>query len=214
MRTTRRLAATLTLLALLGACQPPEPQPPTATIASSPPTQDPTPSEPPSSTPSASLEDYTVPAVIDDAYIQNVLTALYNLESEAARSMVASGQVTEEAERIVRAINRVDLVEPLLASYRESAAEDFAGVLQPPGNQAVRVEELLAATPNCVFVHTTRDFSGVLEEPSPLSGPTFIQLLPKAVDQDPGQLNPTPWIVGGSVLRTDGSSPENACAGF
>jgi len=217
MRSTRRLAAPPTLLALLTACQSTEREPstPTATIAAStPPAPSPSPSAspPPSPSPSPSPEDYTVPAVIDEPYVQRVLTALYNLESEAVRQMVAAGEVTPEAEALVRAVNRSAVVDRYLESYRADASENFSRLLQPPGNQRIILQELVSVVDGCIFARANRDYVDVLVDPAALEGQTFVQLLPKTADQDFGERNPTPWIIGGSVLQTDGSQPENPCA--
>lgn len=217
MRSTRRLAATLTLLAFLPACQPPDPETPTATIAApTPPASTSTPTAPPSpsSSPSPSPEDYTVPAVIDDAYVQRVLTALYHLESEALRQMVASGDVTSETEGLIRALVRSDLAERDLDAYREGASEGFPGVLRPPGDQQITLHELIAAKPDCIFAQTLRDFTAVLSDPGSQNGITYVQLLLKDEGQDPFDSNPTPWIVGGSVLRADEGRPEDPCEPF
>lgn len=216
MRTIRRLAATLTLLALLTACQTPEPETPTATIAA-PSTQGastPASAASPSPTPSPSPVDYTIPAVIDESYVQRIVTALYDVESKAVQDMVAAGEVTPEVEAVLNALYRTDLVEAYLTSYRESAADGFPEVLQSPGAQAVRLDQVFSAKPNCIFASATRDFGDVLVEPNTQAGITYVQFLLKPAAQDPTGLNPTPWIIGGNILRADESVPEDQCADF
>lgn len=214
MRTTRRLATTLTLLALLGACQTPEPETPTATIAapSAAPTPSPTATAPPSPTPPPSPEDYAVPAVIDEAYIQRVLTALYDLESEVVRLAQASGGLSDPARDLLRAIYRPEQTSFQFSVYEEASAEGFPGLRPTPGNQGFAVQDLLSATTECIFVAGQRDFSEVLSAPSELEGLTYVQLLPRVAAEDPGARNATPWMVGGSERRPDGSVPEDPCA--
>lgn len=169
---TRPALAALALLAVLTtACQPAEPTTPAATIAapSATPTTTPAP-EPSLPSPSPAPEDYAVPAVIDEPYVQRVLQALYSLESEAVRQMVAAGEVTEEAAALLRAANRPVRIDPLLERYRGLAAQGFPGVLEEPGNQVVTV--------------TIQDEAG---------------------------LNPTPWMLAGGEVRTDGATPEDPC---
>lgn len=215
MRVIRHLAPLLTALTLLAACQPPEPETPAATLAATtPPAVPATSTASASATPAPSPEDYTVPAVIDEAYVQRVLTALYDLESEAVRQMVASGEVTSETESLIRATVRVELAERDLDAYRQGAAEGFPGVFRPPGNQEVLLQEVVTAKPDCVFARTSRDFTDVLADPGSQAGTTYVQLLLKDSAQDPANSNPTPWIVGGSSLRTDAGQPEDPCEAF
>lgn len=213
MRSTRHLTALVAVLTLLGACQSPEPETPAATVAATtPPATPATPTASASATPTPTPEDYMVPAAIDEAYVQRVLTALYNLESEAVRQMVAAGEVTPQAEALVRAANRTAVVDRYLESYRADAADNFPRVLRPPGDQKITLDELVTVQPDCIFSRVSRDYSNVLVDPAALDGQTFVQLLPKTADQQFGDQNPTPWIIGGSVLRADGSRPENPCA--
>lgn len=162
---TRPALAALALLAVLTtACQPAEPTTPAATIAapSATPTTTPAP-EPSLPSPSPAPEDYAVPAVIDEPYVQRVLQALYSLESEAVRQMVAAGEVTEEAAALLRAANRPVRIDPLLERYRGLAAQGFPGVLEEPGNQVVTVTTVISASAECLFSSGTRDFTAVAQ---------------------------------------------------
>lgn len=214
MRPTRPAFAALVLLAgLISACQPAEPENPAATLAASTPT--PTPSsttESPLPSPSPTVADYAIPDPIDAPYVQRVLQALYSLESEAVRQMAAADEVTDDAAALLRAANRPVRIEPLLERYRGLAAEGFPGVLDQPGDQIVTVATVISANEACLFASGYRDFRSVAETPEFGDDAVFyFQLLPKDPAQDETGLNPTPWMLAGGEVRSDGVIPEDPC---
>lgn len=215
VRPPRLALAALALLSMLTtACEAPEPDTPTATIATNTDrTSPPPPSPSPDPSPSPSPEDFTIPEVIDEAYVQRVLQTLYSLESEAVRQMVTAGQVTEEAEGVLRAINRPSRIEQQLAGYRELAEQGFPGVLDDPGDQRITISAVLSADSECIFAAGERDFSEVAESPEfDATDVAFFQLLPRDATSDVHAVNPTPWMLAGGEIRSDGATPEIPCS--
>lgn len=217
MRSQRNALILTALLTLATACQSPDPVPaatlpsplttPTATTSTPPPE----PSAPPPSPTPPSPPDYAIPDAIDADYAQLVVQTLYSLESEAVREMRRTGEVSDRAQAILRAINRPEQIDFQIDIYRRLLTDGFQGLRSEPGDQQLTVEELVTARENCIFLAAHRDFSQVVEEPSELPGPTYVQLLPKTVENDPAGLNPTPWMIGGSVIRTDDRPLEDPC---
>lgn len=216
MRSQRNTLILTALLTLATACQR-EPPVPAATLPSpltTPTTSTPSPepsASPPSPTPAPS-PDYSVPEVIDADYAQLVVQTLYSLESEALRAMKQDGAVSDRARALLSAIHRPEQIDFQLDGYRQLVADGLQGVRAEPGDQELTVERLVTLQSDCIFVAAHRDFARVVEQPSGGSGLTYVQLLPKVAEADPEGLNPTPWMIGGSVIRSDDSVPEDPCA--
>lgn len=203
----------LTATLLLTACQQPTPEPPTATLQPAP-TPTPASSSPsPPTPPPPTAEDYAIPEVMDEAYVERVLQALYDVEDDAVQLMLSANSMTEQSKQMLAAIYDAQQLEPQVELYRQAAAEGFPDLLRDPGSQTVEVYRVISSRPDCLFVAGLRDFADVLASPRDRSGEEdFIQLLSKDEGQDPLGLNPTPWVIGGSVTRTDGSEPDDPCA--
>lgn len=214
-RSVNALSCVLIAL-LLPACERGRANTPTATVTESQDVesqQNPT-TEPPSSTENLEAADsYEIPGSIDAAYLQRVLQALYNAEGEAGRLIVSSGSVSQSAVEILNAIYDPTQVAERVDTYRQQVAEGLPDTLRPPGNVSVSVTEVIYADRDCAFVAGLRDFSAVVVEPRDRTGERdYFQLLPVEPGQDPNGHNPTPWVIGGSVVRGDQSQPENPCA--
>lgn len=219
MRSQRNTLILTALLTLATACQRPDPPVPAATLPTPVTTPTPTTSTPPAE-PSPSPTpppppDYSVPEVIDTAYAERVLEALFALESEAVREIVQSGALSERAEALLRATYRPDGQADLrVEDYRNRAGQVGVGLRENPGDQGFDVDRVLVARSACAYVAGRRDFSLVLQTPTESEGLTYVQILPKVGENDPQGLNPTPWMIGGSEYRPDGSTPEDACEGW
>ncbi len=210
----QRALVHLALAALLLGCQRDNPDSPAGevreTISSSTAESEEA-SSPPSATESTTLS-FVVPASIDVPYVERVLQALYDVEGEAGRAILSSGGVSDPARTHLRAIYDASQLEQRVDLYEQQAVQGFPDTLPSPGNVQVRVADVISADPGCVFAAGIRDFSEVVTQPRDRSGEVdFFQLLPIDDGQDPENLNPTPWVLGGSEVRSDGSEPDNPC---
>jgi hypothetical protein len=211
---TRSLALVLAAALLLTACQRGEPEVPAATLAEAitPEPVDTAPSRSPSPSPSLPPVDYSIPPVIDAAYAERVLDALYAIETEAVREMMRSGAITDRATNLVRAAYVPGFADFRTSTYQDEVDSGWPGVLPTPGDGGFSVDTVLSASAPCTFVGGRRDATQVLVAPTELPGVTYVQLVPKVEGADPEQLNPTPWMIASSLHRFDSSVPEDPCA--
>lgn len=202
------VASTLALVVLLNACQREAPDPPTASLEQ--------PSLSASENETTALESeptsYEIPERIDLPYVQSIIRALYRIEDQALTIMLREGNVTEEAQQHLAAIYDARLLPERTRRYEDAAAAGFPNTQRTPGPSDVHVEEVLSADEGCIFLSGLSDFSAFGTSPRDREGELeYFVLLPMESGQDPLGLNPTPWVLGGAIIRADGSSPEDPC---
>lgn len=214
------LAALLALLALVAAgCQGSDPEPPAATLDE--PTTEPepppdlTPSDSPTPTPTLDPTLYAIPDNPEDLnaeYFERVLQALYDVEGEAGRIIVEEEKVSEAALERLRAVYDGRRLDELIDLYDQQVTAGLDNTLRPPGNLHVTVLRVISADHECAFVAGLRDYSEIVRSPRDRSGEEdFFQLLQIEEGQDPKRRNPTPWVIGGTAIRSDGNQPEDPC---
>lgn len=158
---------------------------------------------------------YAVPAVIDTAYIDRVLAALDQVEGDAVRGLVAGGDVDAESVARLRAIYNDPEFERARSGLLETGADGVGEFKQPPGNRRTTVTQVLTASPTCILVEATTDFSAVATSPPPLNPAKYdlFTMRPSRAENDPAQLNPTPWSYSNAEVITRGNPipPRAAC---
>jgi hypothetical protein len=154
-------------------------------------------------------DPYAIPEDgIDEAYVERVLNAIFEVNREALAITLESepgGLAPFEAEERLRAIYGGGYGARQLASLNEVSAEESERSVfrRPPGAVRVSVTAVAAGDPECVVVRRTSDFGEVLQDPpQPRAG--YVALAPKPADGDPEGFNPTPWVIVGGSLE----SPE------
>lgn len=205
-RTAARRTAVLGICgALLGACadKPAEPAVPSATVQTAPAT-------------TATTNPYTVPAVIDAAYVNRVLAWFDQVEGDVVRHVIAVRTLTPEDVAVLRAINASDgLFQVALDAYQYTLRTGLGGFLPNPGNVRTVVVEILSAKSSCVYVKVDRDASAVARNPNPSLRTEWVAL--RRLDSPPTPSNPTGW---GYVLNGGGAGPtprppeRDPCAQF
>ena len=160
----------------------------------------------------APADPYAVPDVIDTAYVDRVLAALYKVDGDAGRIIVREGEIVPDAANTLRAIYGRDALSDQLDQWGESVGDRFRGLRSPPGDIKATVTALRSAKPTCVFAAVLMDFSGTAAVASdPI--PTYIALFQKEPAEDPANVNPTPWAIGLNAFSINGAPPEDPCPG-
>lgn len=156
---------------------------------------------------------YEVPEVIDQAYVQRVVSAYDKVLGEAIRILKRDGAVRE------------DFLEHLLAIYTEEEfgvqqrawLEAMAGgratkMPDSPGDPVTVVRAVIEGNSGCVIARSDTDLSRTLNVP-PEESPQddYVVLVPKKAGRDPRKFNPTPWVISFDGAKTDNSVPRNSC---
>lgn len=155
-------------------------------------------------------DDWSVPAVIDAAYVERVLAELDRIDGEAARIIVAEGELVPAAVDRMRAIYGTDELNRRFAALGELIADDFAGMKIPPGNRRTTVEAIVDSSQDCLLVDVRRDLSAVAANP-PDRPRLSRMLLHRSVPRfDPHARNPTGWSMEAAELVEVGT-PRLTC---
>jgi hypothetical protein len=165
MAVPRILAAATALLLLAGtaACGDDDTEaaePATVTSTTSTTTEPTTTTEP--------ADPWAVPDEIDEAYVQRVLTKLYEIQGDATRTAVEEGAVAADSLQLLSSIYADDLT-PIFANILATDALDqFVDYHHPPGDIAPLIDSLEKASPRCIWLRARLDYSAALrsdEEP-------------------------------------------------
>lgn len=202
------VAAMVATLLVAGACSDGRSSQPGATV---PPGGD----EPSTSAPATTLgpEAYAVPEMIDEAYVQRVVSAYDKVLGDAIRILVRDQGASE------------DFLEHLLAIYTEpefDAQQRFwlEGIAEGdlkkrpavPRDPITKVLHLSELSQQCIIARTDRDRRPTLTvEPEESPEDDYVVLVRKRPGRDPAGLNPTPWVMAFDGFKLDNSVPRNSC---
>lgn len=166
-----------------------------------------------SSTTVASVS-YEVPEVIDQAYVQRVVSAYDQVLGDAIRVLKRDGALTEEFLHHLLAIYTEEEFEVHQRAWAEAVADGrLRRTPDMPGNPSTLVHHLVEATPTCIIVRADTDLRATLvDEPEESPQDDYIVLVRKQDGRDPQRLNPTPWVMSFDGAKNDGSVPKNSCA--
>ncbi|MGH9157526.1 MAG: hypothetical protein ACRD1K_17210 [Acidimicrobiales bacterium] len=207
-----RLAGLVIIALLAGACFAGEDPGPSATA--------PTAGAPSSSSPAVvtttsvpPADPYAIPDVIDAAYVNRVLEALYAVDGDVVRTVVATGKFgIEEVGKFV-AIYTEPQLNVELEQLKELPESDLATYRRPPGDRRATVAKLARADVACVIALVQFDFSDVLAVP-PVQVPgeaDRITLIPSAPATDRQGSNPTPWSIAEARVVRAGEEHDSTC---
>jgi hypothetical protein len=160
-------------------------------------------------TTTTTTDRYAVPAVIDAAYVNQVLASLDALTGEAFRLYMRDRKITPEiTDRLKAAYGSGEAYDNRVQAFE---AEKDIRLTAEPGNRITTVVRLISATPGCIFAQAARDLRpvGGTERDVVL----WVGLRHPTASVDPAHYNPTPWILVIDGVRPDRSQPANPCAG-
>ena len=170
---------------------------------------------PPIAEPSTQPPDpYAVPAVIDAAYVNRVLEGLDAVMSDVFRRVINAKAIpTDVVDRVKAVYLHPEDMHFLLSGLQQNLATNFEDYRPVPGNRKSTVEQLIDASPSCVFVQASRDYSEQVTsaDDDVRNVPSWIGLAPKDPAIDPARYNPTPWVISLEKLRSQGERPPSPC---
>jgi hypothetical protein len=202
----RRVAAVGVIVAslLVGACGgKAEPLGPTATVPQATTTTNP----------------YAVPAVIDEAYVNRVLNGLDHAVGDVARLVVRERTVTPEVADRLRALYVGEALDLSVASFEADIRTGLPAVGTEIGDLRTVVTHFINASPSCVFVQTTRDYSAVMSRSDRTSATVWVGMRPSSAvgggdREERIDFNPTGWVFIYDGFPKDQIEPSDPCVAF
>jgi hypothetical protein len=153
-----------------------------------------------------------VPAVIDVAYVQRVIDALDHVMGDAVRELVAARVPNRAFYERLRAVYLDPEFQRVQTDFGADAAAGLKDLREKPGDPITRVERLITATQECIWVADTRDFGAVLRvDPAEETKRGFLALGRRKPELDPSNRNMTAWMIGFDGRRLSGEEPTNPC---
>jgi hypothetical protein len=155
-----------------------------------------------------------IPADVDlitEAYVEQVLNALYEASFDALTRTMREGVVDAETIAIVEATTPESRVVDDINELMTLAAEGFPGIRVDPGPIRSEVARLLVASSECIFAETILDDTELTQASTPPEARTFARLLPATVEQRESAHNPTAWVIDELPATLDGSVPDEQC---
>lgn len=154
----------------------------------------------------------SIPATIDEPYLNAVLAALDEVDGQATRLIYASKKFTPEAADLLNAIYSDAAFEFEVQGWVVSLSDDaeLRDVRPNPGNRRTTVDRVIASSATCVWLAVRRDYSArnVGTAPDRLE---YVAMERLDVSNDPADTNPTAWMVTADGFRQDGQEPTNPC---
>ncbi len=161
------------------------------------------------------VESYDVPDVIDQAYVQRVVSAYDKVLGDAIRVLKREGVITEEFLEFLVGVYSEPQFEFQQRLWLEAVANgDLAKRPDLPGDPKTAVVRLVRTDRTCVIAQIHRDFSatllpGVTQEESPEDD--YIVLVPLETGRNPRRVNPTPWALSFDGFKLSNEPPLNSC---
>ena len=149
-------------------------------------------------------------ADIDEAYVQAVVDALFEVDAKATKIFVETKAPDTEASNYLRSIYLQDEYEQQIDGWLQALALRSDELL--PGKLKHEVQEVLGKSPDCIFAKVERDFSQTTTRNAPPSI-TYLGITSKDATDDPDNLNPTAWMLFNDSISLDGPETRNPCAG-
>lgn len=203
-------AAVAVAMAVAGACSDGRESQPGATV---PPGGDGAATSAPATTLPA--QSYEVPEVIDEAYVQKVVSAYDQVLGDAIRILVRDQGVSEDFLEHLLAIYTEPEFESQQRGWLEAVAQDdLRSRPESPGDPLTRVIKLERADSKCITVEVDRDFRPTLKPgvvPAESAEADYVVLVRKKPGRDPSKQNPTPWVMAFDGFKQDGTVPVNSC---
>lgn len=208
MRRSWGVTVVAAALVVAGACSGDREGPPGATV---PPGDDGASTSAPATTLSAA--SYEVPEVIDQAYVQRVVSAYDKVLGDAIRILVRDQGVSEEFLEHLVAIYTEQEFEAQQRFWLEGVAEgDLEKRPASPKDPITTVLHLTEASKKCIIARADRDRRPTLiAEPDESPEDDYVVLVRKRPERDPKALNPTPWVMAFDGFKLDNSVPRNSC---
>lgn len=154
-----------------------------------------------------------VPTVITPAYVDAVFKVLNHINGDAVRELERSHSLDSAVLADLKAIYGGPLLSIEKQVFQAGLAEDTSNLRHPIGDRITTVLSLISSNGQCVFVETRSNLSAVEIRPTAEPASEYWALKPKAANQDPHGINPTPWSLDYNQDFTTPITVPNQCSG-
>jgi hypothetical protein len=135
--------------------------------------------------PTSTTKPNAVPAVVDAAYVNRVLSELDQAMGDLQLAIDA---------------------------FQLDMRRGFAGYKPVPGNKRTLVTQLISGSSACIFARISRDYSAVSLNASTPVDDQWMGLRPLDPARDPNRYNSSQWSIVYEGFPRDRSQPPNPCA--
>ena len=140
-----------------------------------------------------------IPSVITVPYVNAVFRVLNHINGNAARLLIDSGTLSSTVEADLKSIYGPLLLPVELRVFSAGLKQDTSNLRHPMGDRVTLVRRLLTSSASCIFVESVTDLSAVELHPTAQASSEYWELTLKRNAQDPGKINPTPWVAAYNV---------------
>jgi hypothetical protein len=163
--------------------------------------------------PTSTTKPNAVPAVVDAAYVNRVLSELDQAMGDVIRLVVSAKTITPEAYDRLRALySSPDHLQLAIDAFQLDMRRGFAGYKPVPGNKRTLVTQLISGSSACIFARVSRDYSAVSLNASTPVDDQWMGLRPLDPARDPNRYNSSQWSIVYEGFPRDRSQPPNPCA--
>ena len=165
------------------------------------------PTEAPATSTTAVPDVATVPAVIDEAYLNEVLRVLNRVDGDAMRLIVQEEDLVPPAVERLAAIYLEEELNSQLRRWTRQVREGLDTFKKPPGDKVNSVVRIISNRPDCIYMETSEDYR-VVSTAATAPFTMFVALQLKVTEDEHG-FNTTAWMI--SLI---GASPEGGDPGL
>lgn len=158
------------------------------------------------STTASTVPDYTVPAVIDVAYVEKVMAALDHVYGDAIRILARERRITQDFLEHLAAIYAPEEFEFAQRIWVHDVASGLQGLRADPGDPRTEIQRLVTTRSDCVLFAARRDFSRTRTTPDKPTPQWFVALKLRSVATT--DHNPTPFVIAFDGFKPDGTEPS------
>jgi len=164
------------------------------------------PTEAPATSPTSVPDVATVPAVIDEAYLNEVLRVLNRVDGDAMRLIVQEEDLVPPAVERLAAIYHEDEFNNQLQAWGRQLQEGLETFKSPPGDKINSVVRIVTDRRDCIYMETMEDYRPVsTAAQAPIT--MFVALQPKAAAADEQDFNSTAWMISFVGASPEGTDP-------
>jgi hypothetical protein len=155
-------------------------------------------------------DPYAIPSPITAAYVQRVLNELDSINADAMRIVLTDRSLVPDAARRIRAVNTSASFSQQSMILLNQIDAGLTNYRVPPGAIRDVVLSVISGNSSCIFATVTRDYSA-LEKTPEKSPTTYVALRPRGPEDDPTNVNPTPWVIDFLGYNRSGAPVANSC---